>query len=79
MATNSPLKRARAGLAPAVSIDFYDYATQPAPRQGRPVKRDLEGWRVVDDWPERVPVTETEADVFEAWFGDILDELFGPA
>jgi len=32
----------------------------------------------VEDWPERVPVTSEELDVFEAWFGDILDELFGP-
>jgi len=23
-------------------------------------------------------VTAAEVDVFEAWFGDILDELFGP-
>jgi len=23
-------------------------------------------------------VTEAELDVFEAWFGDVLDELFGP-
>jgi len=46
-------------------------------RSGRPVKHDLAGWRVTDDWPQRVPVTEREVDVFEAWFGDILDELFG--
>jgi hypothetical protein len=32
---------------------------------------------VVDDWPDRAPVTEREVDVFELWFGDILDELFG--
>jgi len=25
-----------------------------------------------------VPVTEREVDVFEAWFGDFIDELFGP-
>jgi hypothetical protein len=25
-----------------------------------------------------VPVTKAELDVFEAWFGDIFDELFGP-
>ncbi|PZP39579.1 MAG: hypothetical protein DI598_19865 [Pseudopedobacter saltans] len=37
----------------------------------------LQGWTVSDDWPERVPVTEAEIDLFEAWFGDILDELFG--
>jgi hypothetical protein len=50
----------------------------PWPRVGRPVKSDVEKWRVVDDWPERVPVTHAEIDVFEAWFGDLFDELFGP-
>jgi len=50
----------------------------PWPRLGRPVKRDVESWRVVDDWPARVPVTDTEIDVFKAWFGDLFDELFGP-
>lgn len=35
-------------------------------------------WVVVtDDWPEDVPVTVAEIDVFEAWFGDLFDELFG--
>jgi hypothetical protein len=29
-----------------------------------------------NDWPERVPVTSAEVDVFGAWFGDILDRLF---
>jgi hypothetical protein len=43
---------------------------------GRP--DDLSAWTVTDDWPERVPVTSAEVDVFEAWFGDVFDELFGP-
>ena len=51
----------------------------PWPRFGRPEKYDVETWRVVDDWPARVPVTDAEADVFQAWFGDLFDELFGPA
>jgi hypothetical protein len=34
-------------------------------------------WAVTDDRPKDVPVTETEIDVFEAWFGDLFDELFG--
>jgi hypothetical protein len=38
----------------------------------------VETWRVIDDWPQRVPVTQTEIDVVEAWFGDVFDELFGP-
>lgn len=79
MSMIAPRRRARAGIAGDALIDLYDYATAPAPRRGRPVTHDLEGWQVLDDWPERVPVTEVEVDVFEAWFGDILDELFGPA
>ena len=53
------------------------YALAPERRPGRPTKHDLSGWRVVDDWPEPVPVTEREGDVFEAWFDDILGDLFG--
>jgi len=45
---------------------------------GRPPKHDLTTWTVTDDWPEHVPVTEAEVDVFEAWFGELFDELFGP-
>jgi hypothetical protein len=47
-------------------------------RIGRPTKHDLLTWTVTDDWPERVPVTAREVDIFEAWFGDLFDELFGP-
>ena len=72
----SPLcDRATFGELPA---DLY-VVSGPWPRLGRPVKHDVETWRVVDDWPARVPVTDTEVEVFEAWFGDLLDELFGPS
>jgi hypothetical protein len=50
----------------------------PWPRRRRPVKHDVETWSVIDDWPQRVRVTQAEIDVFEAWFGDLFDELFGP-
>lgn len=33
---------------------------------------------MTDDWPDPVPVTEAEIEVFERWFGDLFDELFGP-
>lgn len=46
---------------------------------GRPPKFDLATWTVTDDWPDPVPVREAEIDVFEAWFGDLFDELFGDA
>jgi len=62
--------------------DLFDYAVLPAgsvrPCAGQSPKDDLSSWIVTDDWPERVPVTSAEVDVFEAWFGDVFDELFGP-
>ncbi|SKB67792.1 hypothetical protein [Sphingopyxis flava] len=57
--------------------DLYGYIS-PTPRTGRPVKNDLADWTVTDDWPEVVPITEAEIDVFEAWFGDLFDELLEP-
>ena len=57
--------------------DLY-IQVEPWPRLGRPGKHDSEAWRVIDDWPACVPVTEAEIDVFEAWFGDLFDELLGP-
>ena len=53
--------------------------TQRRPRAGL-VGRSSTTWPIgilVDDWPACVPVTPAEVDVFEAWFGDLFDELFG--
>ena len=60
--------RTEAGVLPD---DLY-VVPGPWPRIGRPPKHDLETWRVTDDWPEHVPVTDAEMDVFEAWFGDLF-------
>jgi hypothetical protein len=57
--------------------DLYDYARAPARPGRRRTERASLTWTVTDDWPKDVPVTETEIDVFEAWFGDLFDELFG--
>lgn len=67
-------RRASLGILPD---DLY-IPIEPSPRIGRPAKHDLSAWTVVDDWPEPVPITDAELDVFEAWFGDIFDELFEP-
>jgi hypothetical protein len=78
-----PQSRARRRSEPsdfapgALPDDLYSYLSPP-PRIGRPVKHDLTDWTVTDDWPEAIPITEAELDVFEAWFGDLFDELFGP-
>jgi hypothetical protein len=62
--------------------DLLDYAqialASALPDGGRPPKDDLSTWVVTDDWPKRIPVSSVEVDVFQAWFGDVFDELFGP-
>jgi hypothetical protein len=58
------------------SDDLYGYARPPVRRPGQPALDDPTTWTVTDDWPEDVPVTEAEIEVFEAWFGDLFDELF---
>lgn len=58
--------------------NLYDYADDPTPALGHARAGD-EPLRVVDDWPEDVPVTEAEIQVFERWFGDVFDELLSPA
>ncbi len=63
--------------APTASEQLAALLGCPWPFPGRPPKHDLSTWIITDDWPEHVPVTEAEVDVFEAWFGDIFDELFG--
>jgi hypothetical protein len=47
------------------------------PYAGRPPRYDLSTWTVTDDWPDPVPVTLGEVELFERWFGDLFDELFG--
>ena len=56
--------------------DLYDYACPRVARPGRPPPDDMTTWTVKDDWPEDVPITEAEIEVFEAWFGELFDELF---
>ena len=71
-----PLRRGRAKLG-ALPDDLYDYLQTPAPRIGRPPRHDFSRWQVMDDWPEKVPISDAELELFETHFGDLLDELFG--
>lgn len=65
-------------------VDLYHYAEDPAPRRS-PHRRaesldilDVENLPVIDDWPKEVPISEAEIEVFERWFADVFDEMFGP-
>ena len=56
--------------------DLYDYL-RPVASSGKR-RRVQKCITITDDWPEVVPITEAEIRIVEAYFGDILDELFGP-
>jgi hypothetical protein len=73
------LSEIAAGRAPVCAPldDLDDYLTAPAHAPRLRTKRDRTMWTVTDDWPNDVPVTEAEIDVFEAWFGNLFDDLFG--
>jgi hypothetical protein len=75
----APSQRSRRRQPPADAPpdNLYDYATAPTRVRRRNSKRASATYTVTDDWPKDVPVTEAEIDVFETWFGDLFDELFG--
>ena len=76
MARSQESRQRRAAPSAAGLGDLRDYARQPTRRAKRSNTVDPIDWTVTDDWPEDVPVTEAEIDVFEAWFGALFDELF---
>lgn len=79
MTTSRKSRRRRTRADRSAKIDLYDYCQLPEPKsRGRPVVDDLSDWRVVDDFPDEIPVTPEEVDVIERWFGDVLEEMFGP-
>ena len=62
--------------APSASAQLETLLGKPWPFPGRAPKHDLSTWRVTDDWPDPVPVTLAEVEVFERRFGDLFDEFF---
>ena len=76
MARKRKSRARKANTDDGLPADLYDYARPPTRCAGRPAAEDTTTWTVTDDWPDEVPITEAELDVFEAWFGDLLDEFF---
>jgi hypothetical protein len=68
--------RRRSPIRAVAPAGLYDYAHRLTRRPRRSARVELIEWVVTDDWPAQVPVTEAEIEVFEAWFGDLFDELF---
>lgn len=63
--------------------DLYDYVRPVRSAAPKPRSRARKGGehqaslKISDDWPDHVPVTEAELDLFEVHFGPLLDELLG--
>jgi hypothetical protein len=72
------MPRSSRNPTPTISDQLESLLGYAWPFPGRPPKYDLSTWAVTDDWPGHVPVTEAEIEVFERWFADLFDELFGP-
>jgi hypothetical protein len=73
-----PVEMSRPRVSLGILPDDLYIRFESWPHIGRPAKHDLSTWTVTDDWPNHVPIANAELDVFEAWFGDLFDELFGP-
>ena len=75
---DKPKTTRHAKRPPTASEQLEELLGYPWPFPGRPPKHDLSTWTVTDDWPDPVPVAEAEIEVFERWFSDLFDEMFGP-
>lgn len=58
--------------------DYLDFYRVPPPpkRAARPAKSKWQP-KVVDDWPDEVPIFVEELELFELYLGDDLDRILG--
>lgn len=58
--------------------DFLDFYQEPPPRKTAN-RREKPKWqpKIVDDWPDEVPVFIEELELYELYLGDELDRLLG--
>ena len=77
-------RRPRKSAPMILPDDLYDYVEdgarhRRAARSSHDDRLSAPGLTAIDDWPDRIPVTEAEVDAFERYFGEVLDRLFGPS
>lgn len=65
-------------LAELPDGDFLDYYREPKPRR-EPTRREKPKWRpkIVDGWPDEVPVFIEELELYELHLGEELDRILG--
>jgi hypothetical protein len=57
-------------------LDLQDYHLSKV-RKSSPRPKRKWNPKIVDDWPEMVPIFQWELEFYELHFGDVLDEIFG--
>ena len=72
------MPRAERKVSPTASDQLESLLGYAWPFAGRPPVHDVSTWAVTDDWPEVVPISIAEIDVFDRWFGDLFDEIADP-
>lgn len=65
-----------AALPADLHIDLYDYQM---PKERKPRQKRRRKWNptITDDWPEVVPVSVEEVELYELHLGDELDRILG--
>lgn len=72
-------RRRRISLGSQNLDDLHDYIPSAIEMPASPRMRTApEPIVVTDDWPDQVPITDTELRIIEAHLADELDALFGP-
>lgn len=60
-------------------FDFYGDRSGQPPSPKRAPRRPKPKWapKIIDDWPDDMPVFVEELELYELYFGDKLDEILG--
>lgn len=69
-------RRVRAPRGWSKIDDLHDYMQSPSQRAC--AEKGDASITVTDDWPDRVPISDTELRVIEGHLRGELDKLFGP-
>lgn len=58
---------------------LFDYAAPDRCPKSNRAKRYKKEWQpeIIDDWPDHIPISVRELQLFEVHCSDLLDEIFG--
>jgi hypothetical protein len=62
---------------PQTSVLAMQKKTDPGSRSRRRSKSSEWNPEIIDDWPDEIPVSVAELELYELYLGDKLDQIFG--